>query len=57
MEAGGGREWEKAREVLGGRSRENEEAHNDPLFPLTSHLPAFKAKKVTDPGVDFIYFQ
>lgn len=47
-------EWEKARKAVEGRSRENEEAHVVDRGPPPPHLPAFKAKKVADPGVDFI---
>ena len=48
------KDWEKAREALGGRSRENKETH---VVPAPTNLRAFEAEKVTDPGVDFVYFQ
>lgn len=46
----------KAEEILGGRSRKNKTAgmvHSSG----PPNLGAFKAKKVTDPGVDSVYFQ
>lgn len=56
MEAGGGEKMGKAGEVLGGRSRENKAAQMvDSSGP--PNLGAFRAKKVTDPGIDFVYFQ
>lgn len=46
----------KAGEVRGGRSTENKAAQMvDASGP--PNLGAFKAEKVTDPGVDFVYFQ
>lgn len=56
MEAGGGEKMGKAGEILGGRSRKNKAAgmvHSSCL----SNLGAFKARKVTDPGVDSVYFR
>lgn len=43
---------EKAREAM--EAGAEKEAH---LVPAPTNLHAFKAKKVTDPGVDFLYFQ